>query len=94
MTDTPERARSKSGLGRRIATVMVLSMIFSLALWCMTLSAMTSLLSGAGAGALILAASRTSDALETILEAIGGFVLGLLAAIGALLSAVFGAAVE
>ena len=94
MTDTPERARPQSSLGRRIATVMVLSMIFSLALWYMALSAMTSLLSGAGAGALILVASSTSDALETILEAIGGFVLGLLAAIGALLSAVFGAALE
>jgi hypothetical protein len=77
-----------------MATAMILGTIFSLALWFMALNAMTSLLAGAGAGAVILAASSAWDALETTLEAIGGFVLGLLAAVGAILGALFGSLLE
>lgn len=55
----------------------------------MALNAMTSLLAGASAGVIILAASSTSNVLEAILETIGGFVLGLLAAIGAILGTLF-----
>lgn len=94
MTDAPEHVRSRSSLGRRIVTAMILSAVFSLALWVTALNAMTSLLAGAGAGAVILVASSVSDAFETILEAIGGFALGLLAAIGAILGTLFGAAME
>ncbi len=80
----------RSNLARRIAIILVLSVIFSLALWLMALSAMTSLLAGTGAGVIILAA----DMFEAILETIGGFVLGLLAAIGAILGALFASLVE
>ena len=89
-----KQSAPRSNLARRMAITVVLSAIFSLALWLMALSAMTSLLAGTGAGVIILAASSTSDVLNAILETIGGFVLGLLAAIGAVLGALFGWLVE
>lgn len=88
-----KQSAPRSNLARRLATTVVLSAVFSLALWLMALSAMTSLLAGTGA-VIILAASSTSDVLNAILETIGGFVLGLLAAIGAILGAMFGWLVE
>jgi hypothetical protein len=90
---TPQHT-SRGNLARRIAIAVVLSAIFSLALWLMALSAVTSLLAGAGAGVVILAAGNTWDVLESILEAVGGFVLRLLAAIGAVLSALLGSLME
>ena len=89
-----KQSAPRSNLARRLAITVVLSAAFSLALWLITLSAMTSLLAGTGAGVIILAASSTSDVLNAILETIGGFVLGLLAAIGAILGAMFGWLVE
>lgn len=67
---------------------------FSLALWVMALSAMTSFLARTGTGVVILMAGSTSGAFETILETIGAFVLGLLAAIGAILGALSGSLLE
>lgn len=97
MADAAERTPQhtpRGNLARRIAIAVVLSVIFSLALWLMALSAVTSLLAGTGAGVVILAAGNTWDVLETILEAVGRFVLGLLAAIGAILGALLGSLVE
>ncbi len=97
MADTAEPTKQhvpRGNLARRVAITAVLSAIFSLALWLMALSAMTSFLAGTGAGVVIVAAGRASDALETALETIGGFVLGLLAAIGAILGALFGSLME
>ena len=94
-TEKPtKQSAPRSNLARLMAITVVLSVIFSLALWLMALTAMTSLLAGTGAGAIILAASGTSDVLEAILETIGGFLLGLLAAIGAILGALFGSLTE
>jgi hypothetical protein len=93
VSDTAKLAKQSaphSNLARLMATTVALSVIFSLALWLVTLTARTSLLARTDAGAIILAASRTSDVLEAILETIGGFLLGLLAAIGAILGALFG----
>jgi hypothetical protein len=89
-----KQSAPRSNLARRLAITVVLSAVFSLALWLMALSVMTSLLAGTGAGVIILAASSTSDVLNAILETIGGFVLGLLAAIGAILGAMLGWLVE
>jgi|SRR5688572_14520483 hypothetical protein len=89
-----KQSAPRSNLARRMAITVILSAIFSLALWLMALSAMTSLLAETGAGVIILAAGSTSDVLNAILETIGGFVLGLLAAIGAVLGALFGWLVE
>jgi hypothetical protein len=89
-----KQSAPRSNLARRLAITVVLSAVFSLALWLMALSAMTSLIAGTGADVIILAASSTSDVLNAILETIGGFVLGLLAAIGAILGAMFGWLVE
>jgi hypothetical protein len=97
MTDATEPTKhpaSRCSHTRRIAITVVLSAIFSLALWFMALSATTSLLAGTGAGVVILMATSISRAFETILETIGAFVLGLLVAIGDILGAVFGSLLE
>lgn len=84
-------ADAQSGFGRRIAISLMLGAVIFLALWFLAFSVMTSLIIGSGASVVIVAASASSDLVETVLDAIGAVVTAMLAAIAAVLGALFSA---
>jgi hypothetical protein len=76
-------------LVRHIAVSLILSGLVFLMLWIMAFSFATSLLIGSGICVVIIAASATLSLIEMVLDAIATIVFGTLAAIAAVVAAVF-----
>jgi hypothetical protein len=66
---------------------VILSGLVVLALWFTVFGIVTSLMVGSGFGVVVIAASATSDLIETVLDAIANMVFAVLAAIAAALAA-------
>ena len=89
----PAPAPRPSATGRllgRLAVSAVMSALVFAVLWLWALNMMTSMLLAAGFGTVIIVASSASDIIETVLDAIGSVVLGIFAAIGALIGGILG----
>ena len=74
---------------RRAVAVTLGGLVFA-ALWIMVVSMVTSLLIGAGCCVVIVAASSASDLFEMLLDAVATAMSGVLAAIAAIVGAIFG----
>jgi hypothetical protein len=81
------RPAPKSSLVRRLVVSVILSGLVVLALWFTVFGIVTSLMVGSGFGVVVIAASATSDLIETVLDAIANMVFAVLAAIAAALAA-------
>jgi hypothetical protein len=86
---TAQRRSTSRNLVRRIAVSVILSGLVFLMLWIMAFSFATSLLIGSGICVVIIAASATLSLIEMVLDAIATIVFGTLAAIAAVVAAVF-----
>src|SRR5262245_30845503 len=82
-------SRSTRTRVRHIAVAVILGGVVFLVLWLMAFSLVTSLLIGSGCCVIIVAASTTSDLIETVVDVIATIVFGILAAIAAAVAAVF-----
>jgi hypothetical protein len=84
------RSRSTRGVVRRITVAVILSGLVFLSLWVMAFNLITSLLIGLGFCAVVLLTSVVSDLIGAVLDLIATIVFGVLAAIAAVVSAIFG----
>lgn len=81
----PEPRRRRAAL----AGALVLGTVFMLALWLMAAAGtITIVLAGTALAGAIIALAAVSEVAATILEAIGGAILAVLAAIGLLIVAI------
>jgi cytochrome b561 len=83
------RPASKGSPARRIAAAATLGGLVFAVLWIMVFGMVTSLLIGAGCSVVIVAASSASDLFEMLLDAVATVVFGVLAAIAAIVAAIF-----
>jgi hypothetical protein len=83
------RPASNNSPARRIAMAVMLGGLVFAVLWIMVFSMVTSLLVGAGCCVVIIAASSASELFEILLDAVAAAIFGMLAAIAAIVGAIF-----